>query len=321
MIRSRTRCWTGASSWRRVPPVSRSSRACGCWRAARASSLKNSLQKWRCGIRPSFSACGKSPKGDVSDTETAGVIHASVDAESRRSWQALLEALPEDVPFKGVVHLEALHGHGSQATTEHIAEDVKRVGASALALVQGLSDCDATPENGIWFITRGAQVLERELNSELVGATLWGLGKVVTLEAAHLQPRMIDLDPGTTNSLSDLVNDLMYPDRENHVAYRFGRRMAARLVRLGAASPRLALPDDSDWVLTPHRDGVFDKPEIKRLPTRTLEPREVLVSVEAMGLNFWDVFRSLGFIEGGRPGQRTLRLHPRKLAQKLQTFP
>ena len=223
--------------------------------------------------------------------------------EARESWQSLIEGLPEDAPFKGVVYLEALQGHGAQATTGEIAEDVKRVGARALAMVQGLSDSDVIPENGVWFITRGAQVLERELTGELAGATLWGLGKVVTLEAPHLQPRMIDLDPIVANSLSGLVNDLMYPDHENHIAYRLGRRMAARLVRPDTTSERLTLPENSEWVLAPHRDGVFDKPEIKALPIRTLEPREVLVSVEATGLNFWDVFRSLGFIEDGDLGR------------------
>jgi len=245
----------------------------------------------------------ESTASNSSEPAGTSVVKAAVDVESRESWQALIEELPNDVPFKGIVHLEALHGHGAQATTDEIAEDVKRVGASALAMVQGLSDSDVIPENGIWFITRGAQVLERELSGELAGATLWGLGKVVTLEAAHLQPRMIDLDPITPDAPSELVNDLMYPDDENHIAYRLGRRRAARLVRPGTTSERLTLPDDSDWVLAPHRDGVFDQPEIKRLPTRTLEPKEVLVSVEATGLNFWDVFRSLGFIEEGDLGR------------------
>ena len=248
-------------------------------------------------------AVGGESQDSVSDATTSGVIKTAVDVQSRESWRSLIEGLPDAVSFKGVIHLEALHGHGPQATTEEIAEDVKRVGASALAMVQGLSDSDVIPENGVWFITRGAQVLERELSGELAGATLWGLGKVVTLEASHLQPRMIDLDPATYRSPSELVNDLMYPDDENHIAYRLGRRLVARLVRPGTATERLTLPDDSDWVLAPHRDSVFDKPEIKRLPTRTLEPREVLVSVEATGLNFWDVFRSLGFIEEGDLGR------------------
>ena len=63
------------------------------------------------------------------------------------------------------------------------------------------------------------------------------------------------------------------------------------------------MPEHSDWVLAPDRNGVFDSPEVKTLPAPRLEPREVLVSVEATGLNFWDVFRSLGFIEEGNLGR------------------
>ena len=155
----------------------------------------------------------------------------------------------------------------------------------------------------MWFVTRGAQVLERERAGELAGAVLWGMGKVVALEAAHLQPRMIDLDPGATGQPADLVNELLYPDSENHIAYRSGSRKVARLVRPDAAAERLALPDNSDWVLAPNKSGIFDKPEIKPLPPRTLEPKEVRVAVEATGINFWDVFRSLGFIEEGDLGR------------------
>ena len=155
----------------------------------------------------------------------------------------------------------------------------------------------------MWFVTRGAQVLERERAGELAGAVLWGMGKVVALEAAHLQPRMIDLDPGATGRLADLVNELLYSDSENHIAYRSGSRKVARLVRPDAASERLALPDNSDWVLAPNKSGIFDKPEIKPLPPRTLESKEVRVAVEATGINFWDVFRSLGFIEEGDLGR------------------
>ena len=232
------------------------------------------------------------------------VVLADRDAvESRESWRSLIEGLPDDVPFNGVVHLQALDGHGSQASTTEIAEDVTRIGASALALVQGVSDANVLPEKGVWFVTRGGQVLERERAGELAGAVLWGMGKVVALEAAHLQPRMIDLDAATTGQLSDLVNELLYPDSENHIAYRSGSRKAARLVRPNTAAERLALPEDPDWVLAPNRSGIFDKPEVKPLPPRTLASREVRVAVEATGLNFWDVFRSLGFIEEGDLGR------------------
>ncbi|MDE2640850.1 MAG: SDR family NAD(P)-dependent oxidoreductase, partial [Chloroflexota bacterium] len=200
-------------------------------------------------------------------------------------------------------HLTARDGHGEDASAAEIAEDVTRAAASALALVQAVADSDLTPAKGLWFLTRGAQVVERERGGEIAGATLWGLGKVVTLEAPHLQPRMLDLDPAEPAALSGLVDELLYPDEENHIAYRRGRRLAARLVRPGAAAERLELPDEPEWVLAPDRAGVFDKPEIKPLPARPLEPREVRVAVEAAGLNFWDVFRSLGFIEEGDLGR------------------
>ena len=127
-----------------------------------------------------------------------GVFRTAVEAEDREAWRSLLEGLPQDMPFNGVVHLVSLDGHGAGAATAEIAEDVRRAGASALALTQAVADSDATPARGVWFVTRGAQVLERERGGELAGATLWGFGKAVAREAAHLQPRMIDLDPGGT---------------------------------------------------------------------------------------------------------------------------
>ena len=233
----------------------------------------------------------------------SGVVRTTVDMERRESWRALVSDLPGDVPLSGVVHLAGLDGHGAQATTGEMAEDVRRAAASALALVQGVTDSDVIPTNGVWMITRGAQVLERERGGELVGATLWGFGKAVAREAAHLQPRMIDLDPGEMAPAPDLVKELLYPDSENHIAYRSGSRQVARLVRAGAEAERLSLPEDPDWVLAPDQAGVFDRPYVHPLPARSLEPREVRVAVEAAGLNFWDVFRSLGFIEEGLLGR------------------
>ena len=242
------------------------------------------------------------PENSVSAAVGPVVLRTELDPGSRESWRTLVEDLPRDVPFSGVVHLAGLDGHGLEATTAEIGEDVTNAGASALAMVQGLVESDVVPEKCVCFVTRGAQVLEREQSGQLAGAVLWGLGKVVTLEAAQLQPRMLDLDPGAPVPLADLVNELLYPDQENHIAYRTGRRRSARLVR-PVADERLALPVEPSWVLAPDPSGVFDRPQVKLLPSRFLEPREVRVSVEATGLNFWDVFRSLGAVEEGDLGR------------------
>ncbi len=231
------------------------------------------------------------------------VTETVIDAGSRDSWRSLIDDLPQGIPLSGVVHLNALDGHGNHATTEEITGDVKHAGKSALALAQALVESNSIPAKGMWFMTRGAQVLERESSGELAGSILWGLGKVLALEASHLRPKMIDLDPNSIGDSTEIVNELLFPDEENHIAYRSRQRYAARLVRHEEGDAHLNLPEGADWVLAPDPDGDFYRPAIKQLPPRLLEPREVRVAVEATGLNFWDVFRSMGFIEEGDLGR------------------
>ena len=247
---------------------------------------------------------GSGLAADWEHSETGpGIRRADVEVDRRESWRRLIESLPRDMPFGGVVHLTALDGRGAEATTRDIAADVRVAGASALALLQGVVDSDCTPEKGTWLLTRGAQILERERGGALAGATLWGLGKAVAREAAHLQPRMIDLDPEPTAPVPDLVNEMLYPDAENHVAYRSERRQVARLVRAGDGQERLSFPGEPNWVLSPDPGGAFDRPRVQPLSARRLDSKEVRVGVDAAGLNFWDVFRSLGFIEEGLLGR------------------
>ena len=248
-------------------------------------------------------ATGAPPDADVARSG-AGVTAAAVALERRDAWQALLEGLPGDVPLAGVVHLAALDGHGVLAATAEMAQDARRASASALALVQGLIDADLAPAKGTWFVTRGAQVLDKERAGELAGAALWGIGKVIAREAVQLQPRMIDLDPAPAArhaSFAGLAEELIYPDGETHVAYRGGRRQAARLVR-AAAAERLPHPAQGAWLLEPDPAGVLEGLRIDPLPARALQPREVRLAVEAAGLNFWDVFRAIGLVDVGLLG-------------------
>ena len=179
------------------------------------------------------------PEGP-SAADGAGVTGALVEAAQRDSWKSLLDDLPADVPLAGIVHLAGLDGHGALATTDEMATDARHAAASALALTQALAESDLAPARGLWFVTRGAQVLERERGGELAAATLWGLGKVAAREAPQLQPRMLDLDPAAATSAADLANELLYPDAETHIAHRFGRRQGARLVRAAAVTDRLS---------------------------------------------------------------------------------
>ncbi len=240
--------------------------------------------------------------GALGETE-AGIVMAAVQMERRESWRTLMEDLPADVPLAGVVHLVARDGPGVDATTAQMAADTRRLTASALALVQGIADADAVPEKGVWFVTRGAQVLERERNGQLAGATLWGLGRVVAREAPQLQLRLLDLDPGISEPQAVLPKELLFADSENHIAYRQGRRQSARLVRAGAGTKRLALPEETDWLLAPDEGGSIESLQVRRMAVHSLEPKEVRVAVETCGLNFLDMLRAMGLVEEGLLGE------------------
>ncbi len=227
----------------------------------------------------------------------------AIDMENREAWKTLIENLPSDLPFAGVVHLNAQDGHGVNATTENLAADTKLAIGSALALVQGISDADVLPEKGLWFITRGAQLLEKEQSGELVGAALWGLGRVLLRETPQLTTRMLDLDPEVAEPGSVLVNELLFPDSESHIAYRRERRLSARLVRTGEGVNRLVLPDEGNWILVPDEGGAIESLQIQPVAINPLESNEVRVEVEACGLNFLDVFRAMGLVEEGQLGE------------------
>ena len=246
---------------------------------------------------------GGDAAGDAAPaTSGRAVLHGYVQAERRESWKSLLEGLPGGAPLQGIVHLAALAAHGPEAATEQVAGDVKRAVGSALAMVQGVADSGIAPARGLWLVTRGAQVLERERDGQLAGAALWGFGKAVAREAPELRLRMIDLDPQEGAVPPALSDELLSPDRENHIAYRDGRRNVARLVRMEEETDRLSLPDGEGWLLAPDAGGSLDGIRKRSLPARPLEPREVRVAVEAAGADFKDVLSGLGLIDTGLLG-------------------
>ncbi len=227
------------------------------------------------------------------------IVKVRLHGDHRESWHSLLAGLPEDVPLEGIVHLTALDSHGALATTEEIAQDAKGIGACALALVQGLTDANISPAKGLWFITRGAQVVEREREGQLAGATLWGLGKSIAREAPQLRPRMLDLDPEQTGSVKIPVNELLFPDPETHIAYRHGIRQVARLIRGGTERTRLTLPNKVSWRLAPDASGSLEQLQVEPTGRLPLQPEEVRVAVEAAGLNFTDVLHGMGVLSHG----------------------
>ena len=236
----------------------------------------------------------------TADRAVAGVSWAYVDPPRREAWRSLLEGLPVEPPLRGIVHVGAVAGHGEAATTGELARDAARIGAEALALVQGLLDAAAEPADGLWFVTRGGQVVHHERAGLLAGATLWGLGKTVAQEAPQLGPRMVDLDPLETVRPDRLVAELLHGDRETHVAHRGGTRHVARLVR-GMRAAGQPLPEEPGWRLASDPGGDLNGLGVEAAGLAAPGPGEVRVAVAAAGLNFKDVLIAMGVVDAHTP--------------------
>ncbi len=228
---------------------------------------------------------------DGADSSVKG--HEAVEYVSHGELPDILSSLSQEAPLRGVLHLRALDGHAVDATTAEIAADVKDATGSALRLTQALMEAGVSPANGTWFITRGAQVLEREQTGQIAGSALWGFGKVVDLEASFLTPRMVDLDP-INDSFDSLFAEVLDPDDEDHIAYRGAARNVARLVAAKEDSSRLTLPSNPDWIISSGEDGSLQNVRMLAQEREPLAGRQLRVRVEAAGLNFSDVLVALG---------------------------
>ena len=164
------------------------------------------------------------------------IVTPEADGFVREGWRDFLAGLPEG-ELTGVVHLGAAGKSEADATAPGLQEDVERAGRSALALVQGLADAEVVPASGLWFVTRGGQVLAEDRPAGLAGAALWGFGRAVAQELVNVRVRLLDLDPAGGPDAAELAAELLYPDEEREAARRGPTRRTPRLVRAPAPPP------------------------------------------------------------------------------------
>jgi acyl transferase domain-containing protein/NADPH:quinone reductase-like Zn-dependent oxidoreductase/acyl carrier protein/SAM-dependent methyltransferase len=203
----------------------------------------------------------------------------------------------------GIVYLWHLDAGSTSAPAGGDVADASR-DACVLALhcIQSLLRPGASQPRGLWIVTRGAVSVSSPLDSAgLAASTLWGLGKVVTLERPDLQTVLLDLDPGDGDSgVSSLLNELDSESSNEQVLVRDGKRFVARLARSVPPAPP-ELPEGRGYSLTLASRGSPDN--LRLVPANPPPPGEgqVQVRVRATGLNFADVMDALGLLPFERP--------------------
>ena len=156
--------------------------------------------------------------------------------------------------------MQALSGQRPGTVAPEPAADLEEVLGSAVALLQGLDDAARAPRSGLWFVTRGGQVITDEVSGILIGSALWGLGRVAARELPEVGVRMLDLDPGADPDVTQLARELLFPDGETEVAWRAGKRLVSRVVRPPVRGSRTAparhLPKDRTVLVTGAFGGI-----------------------------------------------------------------
>jgi myxalamid-type polyketide synthase MxaB len=170
-----------------------------------------------------------------------------------------------------------------------------RCSQTALQLTQALAG-KALPGR-LWLLTRGAQWVENLGSEGALGASgLWGLGRVIELENPELGCVCVDLDPAAPpDEAARFFEELESSSREDQIAFRGGKRLVPRLVRL---RPPPEDSGDQALRLQIRSRGALSQLVVAPVPRHPPGPRQVEIRVHATGLNFRDVLNALGMYPG-----------------------
>ncbi len=207
-------------------------------------------------------------------------------------------------PLFGVIYLWALNADAPYTWDQTDADsEAKLWCGGALHLVQALARHTTTNPPRLWLCTRGAQKADpTDKRLSPVGATVWGLGKVVALEHPELRCTRIDLSPnGVENEIEKLWAALNAEDDEGEVALRADRRLGARLqaIHRPADDPdALTRLSGKPYHLTFTSRGSLENLQLETMVRRPPGRGEVEIRVHATALNFRDVMNVMGLYPG-----------------------
>ncbi len=157
-------------------------------------------------------------------------------------------------PYQGVIYMGTPHS-GTKDTD--IPETVHHLCGELLNLAQALIERETDLAPRLWVITQNSQAVgQTPAALQVEQAPLWGLARTIMAEYPQLRCSCIDLEERPSADLIPLLlTELQADDTENQIAYRQGRRYAARLSRWqppyrSSAEEGLALREDGSYLIT-----------------------------------------------------------------------
>ena len=147
----------------------------------------------------------------------------------------------------------------------------------------------------LWLITCGAQQSVDGGESGLVGAALWGFGRVLMNEIPRLSLRLVDFAPTMdwAERAAAIASELTAATAETEIVWTAAGRHLLRVRR--GLPPRWANSADA-LALTTEQQGGLDALGWQRAAPRAAGPGEVTIDVHAAGLNFRDIMWAMGLL-------------------------
>ncbi|CAM2010811.1 Type I polyketide synthase [Acanthopleuribacter pedis] len=241
---------------------------------------------------------------------------ATVNPEEPADFERLQQALSSR-KWRGMVYLWALDGPDLLSRhPDRLHEALALSGRYLLTLTQSLlthGERHHFPLLPLTLITQGAHA-DRGHDAPCTGcpaqAPLWSMAAVLHQEHPVFQPRCIDLAPAPPrvegedrrsrdHEHEQLVFELLLPDGENRIKYRHNQRLAQRLVQHEPPRPE----DVPRTTCNPRQDRLVvealnpgDLASVRPVKHEPLHASgdQVLVAVEAAGLNFLDLLSAMG---------------------------
>ena len=155
---------------------------------------------------------------------------------------------------RGIIHLNSLYCDSNHELTVASLEEAQRIACgSLLRLVQALEKRTQDPPR-IWIVTEGAQSVGPDEDVRAVAqSTVWGLGRVLSLERPLCWGGLVDLDPvaPVREQAAAIVDQITSAAHEDQVAYREGSRYVPRLVPTRPEPTQLfTLRSDATYMIT-----------------------------------------------------------------------
>ncbi|MGB3193281.1 MAG: type I polyketide synthase [Limnoraphis sp.] len=178
-----------------------------------------------------------------------------LNPSNSQEFEELIQSIQKNshFPLKKVIHLWSLDTIVPQDLTITTLKSVQRSGCgAALHLVKALIKTQPLPK--LWLVTRGSQSIGSKTEPVCVAASpLWGMGRVIALEHPQIWGGLVDLDPQSTASETEMLFKLLvHPHQlEDHLALRGEEVYVPRLVQQSVNPTQpLSLKPNASYLIT-----------------------------------------------------------------------